>query len=65
MTDILPFLRIKKKQAVICLKLAKIKEERKFNKYHPHTRADWKIEDNLHEQIMKLNRKGKKNVIHI
>ena len=62
--DILPYLRIKYKQAEICYRLAAQARAGQFNRWHPHSKQDWRRLEAAYNTVRRLNWKnGKGNFI--
>lgn len=58
--DILPFLRIKKRQAELLLRLCQYRENHHFNNAHPKPAELWAEEEAVYIELLQLNRKNKK-----
>jgi hypothetical protein len=58
--DILPHLRVKRKQAELCLKAALILSQRRYGRWNPRPEEEWLELERLHEQVGFLNWKNGK-----
>jgi len=62
LSDIFPYLIVKKKQAELCLSLRKLQHKREFRgRGNQHTDKEWESYNNIQIELMSLNKKGKKN----
>jgi len=59
-TDILPYLRVKRKQVELCLKAASIISLRRYGRWNPRPEVEWLELERLHEQVGFLNWKNGK-----
>ncbi len=59
-SDVLPYLRVKRKQALLCLRAALIISQRRYGRWNPRPEEEWLELEKLHELVGYLNWKNGK-----